>query len=376
MDTRRFIEYTETRKNNFDFMRYALAALVILSHSWLLLDGDNSKEIFVLLSQGQISGGALAVNCFFIISGFLICNSWANDRRFSHYIKKRILRIYPGFLAAALICALVVGPLGHADMRQVISISGIAKLVGRIGLLSAPQLKAIFPHQPYPDQVNSSLWTIRLEFICYLMVPLLGVLGILKKRAACLTLLASSMVGYAVCLYVIPHAQNSPLLLGPEFGMLRLVVCFLAGINFYLWRDSIPYSMPAFACSVVLLAATFVTKGFPILFPICGTYALFYFAFSRSLDVSGFGKRGDLSYGTYLYAFPIQQLLVQQFGAAAFSPVTLFLVALPLTAIASALSWNLVEKPFLRKKPKATASAPIHTPTEPLLQLALKPSAD
>ena len=66
METRRFIELSETRDNNFDFLRYFLAALVILSHSWLVLEGDNRREIFTVLSRGQISGGALAVNCFFI----------------------------------------------------------------------------------------------------------------------------------------------------------------------------------------------------------------------------------------------------------------------------------------------------------------------
>src|SRR5688500_730215 len=86
------------RQNNFDFLRLALAVLVILSHSYYLVSGTEDSEPLMRASRGQIEMGALAVNFFFIISGFLITHSWFSAPRVRDYLKKRVLRIFPGFV--------------------------------------------------------------------------------------------------------------------------------------------------------------------------------------------------------------------------------------------------------------------------------------
>src|SRR5215207_5054601 len=92
---RTFGNVNSGRLNNFDFLRFLLAALVILSHSYPLLWGNNEREPLSLLTGGQLSFGEFAVNGFFILSGFLIAQSWENSRTVSSYFKKRFLRIYP-----------------------------------------------------------------------------------------------------------------------------------------------------------------------------------------------------------------------------------------------------------------------------------------
>src|SRR5205085_4562125 len=104
-------ELSAGRANNFDALRFALAALVILSHSFPLLQRDNRHEPLAVATGGQITGGEVAVGGFFILSGFLIAQSWDNSRGLGDYLRKRAARIYPGFLAAALVCALIAGPL-------------------------------------------------------------------------------------------------------------------------------------------------------------------------------------------------------------------------------------------------------------------------
>src|SRR5262245_31063326 len=109
-DRATFAELSAGRANNFDALRFALAALVILSHSFPLLQGTDNAEPFFVATGGQMTGGMVAVGSFFIISGFLIARSWDNSRGLGDYLRKRIARIYPGFLIASMFCAFVAGP--------------------------------------------------------------------------------------------------------------------------------------------------------------------------------------------------------------------------------------------------------------------------
>ena len=104
----------DSRENNLDFVRLSLAVLVIFSHSFPLGNRTEHLEPVVRLTHGQSTAGVIAVDAFFIISGFLITNSFLRSRSVWDYFRKRIARIYPGFLACMLVCALIVAPLAGA----------------------------------------------------------------------------------------------------------------------------------------------------------------------------------------------------------------------------------------------------------------------
>src|SRR5689334_20689842 len=98
------------RSNNIDFLRFALASLVILSHSYPLVWGNNTREPFSMATGGQRTGGELAVEGFFILSGFLITRSWYSARSTGDYLRRRALRIYPGFFVAVAFSGLIAAP--------------------------------------------------------------------------------------------------------------------------------------------------------------------------------------------------------------------------------------------------------------------------
>ena len=98
------------RVNNFDFLRFALATMVLLSHSWDLLKGRESNPV-LLATKGQTELGSVAVDGFFILSGYLIAISFINSRSIWDYLRKRVLRIYPGYLVAAFVSLLFFAPL-------------------------------------------------------------------------------------------------------------------------------------------------------------------------------------------------------------------------------------------------------------------------
>ena len=130
---------------------------------------------------------------------------------------------------------------------------------------------------------------------------------------------------------------------------------YLAGVLFYRFRQDIPLSPKlAIAALIAMVVAFRVPLGYAALFPIAGTYLVMCFSFAPSIRLHGAARYGDFSYGTYLYAFAIQQLILQAFGHPV-SPLLLFAFAAPATLIFAAMSWYIVEKRFLQAARKRSA---------------------
>ncbi|HLK59434.1 MAG TPA: acyltransferase [Chthonomonadaceae bacterium] len=353
----------ERRENNFDFLRFVLASLVVLSHSYALSLSHTTfrlREPLYIATRGQMDFGMFAVDLFFVISGFLITHSWQRSKGLGDYLKKRILRIYPGFLVVVLLGTLIVGPLGAADVHAYLQTLNLKALYFAAQLVPPPlpATPILFVDQVFPNAINGSLWSIRYEFWCYLLVAGLGLLQLFRQRNMVLALLLAVFAGYMVQLadkmkliHLSRHLiEQEVRFIGAPGLYPRLVTYFLAGMAFYLFRDRIPRSPWLLGVSLIALAGTALWgRGLEFAFPWCGTYVLFYIAFSRNLPLHHFAKYGDFSYGIYLYAFPIQQLLLHA-AHGSLTPLVTFVLAFPLTCLCAALSWHLVEKPFLKKK--------------------------
>jgi len=348
----RFIHTTESRANNLDALRFVLACVVIHSHSYLLT-GHDYHSLRAKAMHLQIGGGWLAVDFFFMLSGFLVCNSWLHCRGLGDYLKRRTLRIYPGFVAALAFCVFIVGPLGGADLARYFRNGQTWAYFRPLLLGPLGNLPGVFANAPWAGQVNVPLWTIRFEFICYLVLAAMGLAGLLRRRRIVLAMFLVMAAGYAAQLHGWPQPWPAT---APYFGAVdefpRFIVFFLAGAAFYLYREHIPQSgllaMLAL-CGVALGAATGTTQ---IALPFCGAYLIFYLAFHRTLRVHHFARRGDFSYGMYLYGFPVQQLLVRYLPAAN-HPLILTMLSLVGALLLAALSWHGVEKPFLKLKRKS-----------------------
>ena len=321
-----FLDYTETRNNNLDFLRFWLAAVVILSHSYSFFGVPDPLQ---RISRDTLHMGDAAVDFFFLISGFLITRSWIGSRGVGDYLKKRVLRIYPAFLVAGLFCALVVGPVGSENAahylgavhwpRFAVDLLTLKFVLWRYGVL--------FPRFPASiANLNGSLWTIRIEFECYLLVILFGLLHLYRKPLLLLGVLAAVFAGFALLLAPpawLAHRGG----VGDIAAHMHLLLAFVAGMCAFLYRDKIPYSS-ALCWGCFVLGLAFAWMGWIRLFLfVLGGYPLFFIAFNPKLKLQNWGKNGDFSYGIYLYGWPLQ-LLVMYWFPNRLSPILLSVLAL------------------------------------------------
>lgn len=326
--------------NSFNLLRLIFAVMVLASHAPELVDGDRHRELLTM-AFGTYSFGEFAVNSFFILSGYLITASWLSTAGFGAYLRKRALRILPGFLVASAVSIVVFGPLGSAtfwtDFNPV-------HFLSRLAFLS-------FEAESFPSnkhhELNGALWTIHYEFACYLFVALLGMLGLLKRR------IAAGLFLVALALYIVHLAADLQLegalrSVWYRFGLyVRFSTMFLAGTMLYFMRDRIHWdrrTIAAAAVAFVLLMFNRYTAAIAMSIP----WAVLLFALGRRPSWAA-RKIGDtdLSYGIYLYAWPIQQYVIQSRIENVLAGFVLTLVG---ASIFAYLSWHLVEKPALRFK--------------------------
>jgi peptidoglycan/LPS O-acetylase OafA/YrhL len=342
----------DQRANNFDCIRMFLAVLVIYSHSYVLATGSELREPLMLLTRGQVSGGHVAVDAFFIVSGFLITASFERSKSLFSYFKKRIFRIYPAFVIAMAISAVCVLPLSGGAFQKQSFLAILLDWIVQTAHLREFHYVHAFANNPYSGWVNGSIWTILYEFFCYIGLAVLGLCGILRSNRALAGLLALSIVVSFI------SAING-WLVGQHVA--RFAPMYLAGVVFYRFRHRIPLGNRWLLGAIALLAiAARLPHMLLLALPIAGSYLILAVAFHPALRAHGFGRFGDFSYGTYLYAFPIQQLVAQRL-APSVSPLTLFAVATPCTLVAAVCSWYGVERWFLRlaHESKKTAEATV-----------------
>ena len=332
-----------SRDNNFDALRLLAAVAVIFSHSFLIADGNENSEPLIVLSGRQSILGLAGVFVFFAISGFLVTQSYEQTRAPLRFLAKRMLRIFPGLIAALIVSAFVLAPLvttlplaeylARAEPYRSVLWNTLLDL--RVHELPG----TMFVDNPVGLEVNGSLWTLRYEFEMYLMVLALGIAGLLRVPV----LLALLALGLA-CIEV------------PALDMLGgwgwLLSFFVAGMLLYKLRDTRLLDGRIALAALVGLALTVRFGGFILMFSILGCYLAIWLALTPLLPRLPAARFGDLSYGLYIYGWPAEQTVIWSLGGhAAWWQVCG--LALPLAAALAFLSWHLIERPALRLKPRS-----------------------
>lgn len=329
-----------SKSNNFGSIRLALASLVILSHSPELIDGNNSREILTNIF-GTISFGELAVDGFFIVSGFLIAKSF-RDSSLSAYFAKRIVRIYPGFLVCFALCAFVLAPLvvGAGALMPVTVIAGFGEAIR----LRPPLAAGGFPDVAFAS-LNGSLWTIAHEFRCYVIAAVCGLLGLYRPSGKWIFLALTAFLLVVTAVLAADLALPFPTAVSARAAAIRLTGMFFVGTCFFLFRDYIAFPKWAGVFSAaMLLVALFSPPLAELAVATFGAYLIFWIAYAIPVGrLEAFTRKQDLSYGIYLYAWPIQNSFIYWLGIQ--NHLLLSAITLVIAAAMASLSWRFVEKP-------------------------------
>ncbi|MFX3617515.1 MAG: acyltransferase family protein [Sporolactobacillus sp.] len=336
----KLIDLNLGRNNNFDFIRFIAALLVIFSHSFPL-SGNGGLEPLYMLTNGKATIGSLAVAIFFITSGFLITMSYMHTKDPIKFIKSRCLRIFPALIVVVLLSSFVLGPIvSNMNAYQYFTNYQTYDYLKTIFLYPIQyDLPGVFVNNPYQIAVNGSLWTLSIEFTCYIFVLLLGIFKLLNKKI----ILAAFILSL-----IVPQFTISPLI-DPYTHLFRY---FFAGIFIYIFQDKVSIKSSWFLASLILLTLSTISGHMNIGFAVFGSYIITYLAFSPKIKFHKFAKYGDFSYGLYIIAFPIQQTITFVLNGK-ISPILLFIIASVIALILSSLSWHLIEKPALGLKNKS-----------------------
>lgn len=323
--------------NNFDGLRLAAAFAVLVGHSVPLTGRGDPPTV------GGVPFFDLAVYAFFSMSGFLIATSWIDRPRPGSFLRRRALRIFPALIAVVMISVFVLGPTMTAlRFPEYFSSPTTWSYLGNVTLFASYKLPGVFLDNPI-GVVNGSLWTLGPEFVCYLLILAIGVCARLLVPAAARSVRLTSYLMMAATIGTVALAF-------PELGK-GLAAPALAMVFFFaaaalaevahgrgplpLWP--IPVALALWAAGVVLIPGSIVVLGWLFL-----PYSLIALGQASVPVVRRAARFGDISYGVYLWAFPVQQVTWLLMPDAPLL-LNVAVVAAATGAIGCA-SWHVIEK--------------------------------
>ncbi len=323
------------RRNNFDLLRPVAALSVIFSHAFLLAENSQDHDPLMILTGGQAILGLAGVFVFFTISGYLITQSFETTQSPLAFLAKRALRIFPGLLGCLLVCVFVIGPLvTRLPLAEYFAQPGTYLFLLHNAVLDIEYNRlpgVVFRPGHIGGIVDGPLWSLPCEALLYLMLFGLGVCRLLTLPVGLLLL----AVGVAALWFDTA---------GNIFGSaLWLLGFFAVGICCYRLRGSGIFARHWALLALLGLALSVPARLFLVGFALFGSYLVIYLAVNRRLPVVPAARFGDLSYGLYIYGWPIEQCVVYFSGGTA-PWWEVFLISVAITVPAAFLSWHVIEK--------------------------------
>jgi peptidoglycan/LPS O-acetylase OafA/YrhL len=351
-------EAFDPRANSIGFLRWLMAILVIFAHAGPLAGFYGGKDLGTTISSEQSLGG-VAVAGFFFFSGYLITQSRRGRSTIFRYFWRRSLRIFPAFWLALLGTAFALAPI--AWIKETGSIEGFwgadtespltyfihnmwldlgqRNIAGMGGSLPLAELGA--------RDWNGSAWTLIYEFKAYILVGFMGLFGILGHRFLA-TAVASAIIVLNACTWagVGDLAAIHPAL-GNAFNVMFLAP-FAFGMLFALWGEKIPIDDRLAVFGLVVALVTYDVGGWNIYGQFGFCYVLMWFAI-RATRLNNWERFGDLSYGVYIYAWPLMTFGAF-FGLQDHGWLVYHVVIVVAVHIAAYISWHLIELPAMSLK--------------------------
>jgi peptidoglycan/LPS O-acetylase OafA/YrhL len=332
----RRLQETGGRASGFDYMRLCLAIGVIAFHTTTASYGITQS--LVIWNGPWITLPNFIIPMFFSLSGFLVAGSLERSPSLISFYGLRILRIVPALAVEVGLSALIFGPILttldlHDYFTSTVLFQYFLNIVGDIHY----HLPGVFLANPDPFTVNGQLWTVPFELQCYVALGGLAVIGAVRHRYL---LLGVAIFGQLLWGWQALKRGEVGYWNGPSGPV--LILYFLTGVLFYLFRNEIPFNKTMAALSLLLCAALLLAAHGSFYISVPVTYLTVYLGLLNP-PRNRFLLAGDFSYGLYLYGFSVQQVFAS-LGPWAHHWYLNFIVCLPVTFLIACFSWYLVEK--------------------------------
>lgn len=339
------------RNNNFDALRLLFAVFVLATHAHVL-SGSTAGDVLQRITHQQLAFSWIGVRGFFVISGFLVFQSLQRSPDIVAFISKRLRRVMPALVVLVVLTGFVLGPLAtgldRADYFRAPGTWQYLAIPLTVILGQVPYaLPGVFDNLPHAHIVNGSLWTIGYELLCYAFT---GSCFLLKRRPLILRYMLTGLFILTAALRIAIDANvltvpgSLPLTAFTWKSAIDLGVFYLAGSlagAFGLQRWLGGWKVLAGVACTLLAALAFSVYPFleSALLP------LLVLALAHLKNVPSFSFWGnDISYGTYLYGYPVQQTIMLLAPASA---TLLLALSVPLACAFGLASWRFVERRFL-----------------------------
>jgi peptidoglycan/LPS O-acetylase OafA/YrhL len=335
------------RSNNFDALRLVAAVLVVVGHAFILT-GDGPPPMAF-----GIPIDTLGVYIFFSISGYLVTGSWVGVPGLVRFFRHRCLRIFPALVAVVLITVFVIGPaVSKGTIETYFASAQTWNYLQGLVLLAQYNLPGVFTTAVHArTAVNGSLWTLGVEFACYIAVALLGI-TMRRFRSLAFGILA------AIAITIVATNADWDVPKG-IVDAARVVPFFVAGAigRLMIPKGAFRWQIAASALTLWLLLASAWSASTLAVAWLVVPFSTIAIGMASTSGINRAARFGDLSYGTYLWAFLIQQLELDIFGRVAIIGDVVGVLAC--TLVVAKLSWTFIERPALRHK---DGGSPLHIP--------------
>lgn len=324
--------------NNFYAIRLMAALLVLCSH----------QLFFLGLPQPLIAGrtlGDIAVLVFFVISGYLVAESWYGDPHLVRFTLRRFLRIWPALAVASIVIALVSAWITTVPSGEYFGGATWRFIAHNLQLRIMYDLPGVFSGSPHSamSAVNGSWWSIPVEMRCYFFLALLGLIGLRRRW---FSVLALSAVAFLYVQSLPGHAKANAL----HNLKFLCIAFFVTGICARQFATAVlRFRVPWGCVGLALLIGAAVTGQHDLALWIVIVPLVLVVGSMSTPCVRAAGRFGDLSYGIYIYAYFVQQLSVRYWPGARSLAGSLISAAV-VAAVLAWVSWHIVEAPALRLK--------------------------
>ncbi|HDR2537679.1 TPA: acyltransferase [Enterobacter ludwigii] len=320
------------RNNSFNFIRHFAAFMVLFSHNFAL----NGLSEPIIRSWDTL--GFFAVITFFSISGYLMPSSYSSSKNIFHFFEKRLRRLLPAIVVCSFIMIFIISPLfSNADYLSYEMIKESVRLFVQHCVFVFNNPTGVFYDFKVNGAMNGSLWTIPVEIFCYIIFSISMTFRNDYKTA--LTLLLVSLAGCFLSIYneIDFVFYGVPLKYLSMFG-----VAFTTGALLSMTQSvwfSYRKAMIIASIALIISAQTGLELNSICLIALSALVVILGLSFKTNKF-----NNIDISYGVYIYAFPVQQIIINKVSD---NFITSLMLSSAITVVLAYASFKFVERPFL-----------------------------